>query len=166
MKKCLICIPMILFVCGLFSGCTNRAQVERRYEIKAQSLAQFIVSQAQACVSQSKAYQAVWEYARVTEMDFDAAAAQMLGPQTKQNKATMVEHKGMIENMLEELKEPPSKFEETYKRLGELYEIYVQLHDLAMDPLDDMEKHMNSVSKLSDQIVAKAREVDAALVAN
>jgi len=76
----------------------------------------------------------------------------------------MVEHKAMIEDRVEELKQPPSKFEETYKRLGELYEIYVQLHDLAMDPLDDMDKHMKSVSELSDQVVVKARELDAALV--
>ena len=97
-------------------------------------------------------------------MDFETAAAQLLGPETRQNKATMVEHKAMIENLLEELKEPPSRFEETYKRLGELYEIYVQLHDLAMDPLNDMDKHMKSVNKLSDLIVEKERELDATFV--
>jgi len=40
------------------------------------------------------------------------------------------------------------------------------LHDLAMEPLDDMDKHMKSVNKLSDQIVEKARELDAALLVN
>jgi hypothetical protein len=162
-KKSRVLVGLILFVFGLFAGCNNRAQEERRYEIKARSLRVLIVGQAYACVSQSKAYQAVWEYAKVTEMDFDSAAAQMLGPQTRQNKATMVEQKAMIENLLEELKEPSSRFEETYKRLGDLYEFYVQLHDLAMDPLDDMDKHMKSVNKLSDQIAEKARELDAAL---
>jgi hypothetical protein len=99
-------------------------------------------------------------------MDFKTASAQMLGPETRENKAMMVEHKAMIENLLEELKEPPSRFEVTYERLGELYEIYVQLHDLAMDPLDDMDKHMRSVNKLADQIVEKAQELDAAFVVN
>lgn len=164
MKKCLTMALIFLFVICLFVGCTNRAQKERQYEIKAHSLGELIVNQAYACVSQSRAYQAVWEYAKVSEMDFKSAAAQMLGPETKQNKAMMVEHKAMIEDLLEELKEPPSKFEETYKRLGELYEIYVPLHDLAMDPLDDVDKHMKSVNELSDQIVEKARELDAALV--
>jgi hypothetical protein len=42
----------------------------------------------------------------------------------------------------------------------------MQLHDLAMDPLNDMVKHMNSVNKLSDQIVEKARELDATFVLN
>jgi hypothetical protein len=164
MKKCLTMALIFLFVICLFVGCTNRAQKERQYEIKAHGLGELIVNQAYACVSQSRAYQAIWEYAKVSEMDFKSAAAQMLGPETKQNKAMMVEHKAMIEDLLEELKEPPSKFEETYKRLGELYEIYVPLHDLAMDPLDDVDKHMKSVNELSDQIVEKARELDAALV--
>lgn len=164
MKKCQVFGVLIFFAFGLFSGCSNRAQEERKYEIKAQGLGELITQQAYACVSQSKAYQAVWEYAKVSEMDFETAAAQLLGPETRQNKATMVEHKAMIENLLEELKEIPSRFEETYKRLGELYEIYVQLHDLAMDPLNDMDKHMKSVNKLSDQIVEKARELDATFV--
>jgi hypothetical protein len=164
MKKYLITAPIIFLVLCLFVGCTNRAQKERQYAIKAQSAGELIVNQAYACVSQSKAYQAVWEYAKVSDMDFKTAAAQMLGPETRQNKATMVEHKAMIEDLLEELKEPQSKFEETYKRLGELYEIYVQLHDRALDPLDDMDKHMKSVNELSDQIIEKTRELDAALV--
>lgn len=164
MKKSLITAPIIFLELCLFFGCTNRAQKERQYAIKAQSTGELMVNQAYACVSQSKAYQAVWEYAKVSDMDFKTAAAQMLGPETRQNKATMVEHKALIEDLLEELKDPSSKFEEIYNRLGELYEIYVQLHDLAMVPLDDMDKHMKSVSELSDRIVEKARELDAALV--
>lgn len=164
MKKCQILVGLIFLAFGLFSGCSNRTQEVQKYKIKAQGLGELIVQQAYACVSQSKAYQAVWEYAKVSEMDFETAVAQMLGPETKQNKATMVEHKAMIENLLEELKDPSSRFEETYKRLDELYEIYVPLHDLAMDPLDDMDKHMKSVNELSDQIVEKARELDAVLV--
>jgi hypothetical protein len=165
MKKGRIITPLFFLLFGLFFGCSNRAQEEKRYEIKAQSLGELMINQAHACVSQSKVYQAVWEYARVSEIDFKTAAAQMLGPETRQNKATMVEHKAMVENLLDQLKEPPARFEETYKRLGELYEIYVRLHDLGMDPLDDMEQHMKSVNELSGQIVKKARELDAALAA-
>ena len=166
MKKCFVIAPILFFMFSVFFGCGNRAQKERQYEIKAQSLGVLMAQQANACVSQSKAYQAVWEYAKVSEIDFKTAVDQMLGPEAKQNKATMVEHKAMIENLLEELKEPPSKFEETYKRLWELYEIYVPLHDLAMTPLDDMDEHMKSVSKLAEQIAAKVRELDAALIVN
>ena len=164
MKKCQILVVLIFFAIGFFSGCTNRAQKERGYEIKAQGLGELITQQAYACVSQSKAYRAVWEYAKVSEMDFETAAAQMLGSETRQNEAMMVEHKAMIENRLEELKEPPSRFEETYKRLGELHDIYVQLHDLAMDPSEDMRQHMESVNKLFDQILERKRELDATFV--
>ena len=164
MKKCLILAALIFPVFGLFSGCSNRAQEEQRYEIKAQGLGKLIAQQASACVSQSKAYQAVWEYAKVSEMDFETAAAQMLGSETRQNKAMMVEHKSMIEDLLEELEDPPSQFEGTYEKLVELHEIYVKLHDLAMDPSDDMDDHMKSVNKLSAQILEKTRELDATFV--
>jgi uncharacterized protein YdiU (UPF0061 family) len=164
MKKICVCLAFVYLAMGLFEGCSNRAQERQRYKIKAQSLGKLIAGQAQACVSQSRAYQAVWEYAKVSEMDFETAAAEMLGPETKQDKTMMIEHKTMIENLLEELKDPPSEFEETYRMLGELYEIYVPLHDLAMDPLDDMEKHMKSVNELYDRIVAKTRDLDATWV--
>jgi hypothetical protein len=153
MKKCQIAVVLVFFCFGFFSGCTNRAQKERGYEIKAQGVGELITQQAYACVSQSKAYQAVWEYAKVSEMDFETAAAQMLGPETRQNKAMMIEHKAMIENRLEELKEPPSRFEETYKRMGELYDIYVH-----------MRQHMDSVNKLFDQILESKRELDGTFV--
>jgi hypothetical protein len=70
----------------------------------------------------------------------------------------------MIEGLLEELKNPPSRFESTYELLEELYEIYVKLHDLAMDPSDNMDNHMKSVNKLADQILEKTRELDAIFV--
>ena len=164
MKKYLILSAFYFLIFSLFSGCSNRAQEEQKYEIKAQGLGKLIAQQASACVSQSKAYQAVWEYAKVSDMDFETAAAQMLGPETKQNKAMMVEHKLMIEDLLEELKDPPSRFEDTYKKLAELHEIYVKLHDLAMDPSDDMDEHMKSVNKLSGQILEKSRELDATFI--
>jgi transposase len=164
MKKCLVSFAILTFSFGLFSGCSDRTQELQRYEVKAQGLGELMTQQAYACVSQSKAYQAVWEYAKVSEIDFETAAAQMLGAETKQNKAMMIEHKSMIEKLLEELKNPPSQFEVTYKKLSELYEIYVQLHDLAMDPLDDMEKHMDSVNELSDKIAEIKRELDATFV--
>ena len=162
MKRASVSCVFIVLSLGLFSGCGSRTQELQEYRIKAQSLGELISGQASACVSQSKAYQAVWEYAKVSEMDFETAAAQILGPETEQNKDTMVEHKAMIEDLLEELREPPSSYEETYKKLEELYGIYVQLHDLAMDPLDDMEKHMKSVNELADRMAAKTRELDAA----
>ena len=164
MRKRKILIGSMGICLVIFSGCGNRAQVEKSYEITASKVGQLMISQAEACISQSRAYQAVWEYAKVSDMDFKSAAKEMLGPQTSQNKATMVENKSMIESLLEDLKEPPAKFEETHKKLEELYEIYVKLHDLAMDPLDDMDKHMKSVGELSDQIAEKARELNAALI--
>lgn len=164
MKKTFVCIPVLMLVFGLFSGCGNRAREEREYAIKAQSLGELMAQQASACVSQSKAYMAVWEYARVSEVDFETAAKEMLGAETRENKAMMVEHKSMIENLLEELSDPSSGFESTYDRLSELYDIYVKLHDLGMEPSDDMQRHMETVDMLMDQVLEKKRELDATIV--
>jgi hypothetical protein len=164
MKKSLISALIFLPVIVYFSGCGSQQREERAYGIKAQGLGELIVGQASACVSQSRAYLAVWEYAKVSEMEFEEAAAEMLGAETKQNKAMMVENKAMIETLLEELKDPPKKYEESYKKLMELYEIYVQLHNLALDPSGDMEEHNEKVNSLADRIAEKKRELDATLI--
>lgn len=164
MRKHRLFAPLLFLLIFSFIGCADRAQEKRQYTLKAHKTGELMVNQASACISQSRAYQAVWEYARVSDVDFKTAAAQMLGPQTSQNKTTMVENKAMIESLLDELKDPPAAFEETYKRLKEIYEIYTQLHDLAMTPLDDMNDHMESVNDLSGQILEKSRELVAALV--
>jgi len=116
----LICLLVILFL----SDCSNRAREEEAYGIKAQGLGELIAKQASACVSQSRAYMAVWEYAKVSEIDFEMAAAEMLGEETRQNKAMMVENKAMIDNLLEELRNPPVKFEESHNKLVELDAIF------------------------------------------
>ncbi len=164
MKKSLISALVFLPVFVYFAGCGNQGREERAYEIKAQGLGELIAKQASACVSQSRAYMAVWEYAKVSEMEFEEAAAEMLGAETKKNQAMMVENKSMIEKFLEELKEPPKKYEESYKKLTELYEIYVQLHTLALDPSDDMNEHNEKVNNLADRIAEKKRELDATLI--
>jgi hypothetical protein len=164
MKKSLISALVFLPVIVYFAGCTDQGGQERAYEIKAQGLGELIAKQASACVSQSRAYMAAWEYAKVSEMEFEEAAAEMLGAETKKNQAMMVENKSMIEKLLEELKEPPKRYEESYKKLTELYEIYVQLHALALDPSGDMKEHNEKVNSLADRIVEKKRELDAALI--
>jgi len=73
----------------------------------------------------------------------------------------MVENKAMIDNLLEELRTPPMKFEESYNKLVELHEIYMQLHTLALKPSDDMEKHNKEVNRLAGQIMEKKKELDA-----
>lgn len=164
MKKCLISAFIFLTVIVYFTGCGGQGREESAYGIKAQGLGELIAKQASACVSQSKAYLAVWEYAKVSEIEFEEAVAEMLGAETKQNKAMMVQNKSMIEKLLEELKEPPKKYEESYKKLIELHEIYVQLHTLALDPSDDMDEHNEKVNGLADRIAEKKRELDATLI--
>jgi hypothetical protein len=163
MKKTLIAV-MVLIGAFIFSvSCSNRAQEEEEYKIKAEGIGEAIVSQAKGCVSQSKAYRTAWEYAKVTEMDFDAAVKEILSGDMEANKQMMLENKARIDKMLEGLEGPPEKYEEAHKKLKELYEVYIKLHKLALKPMKDIEKHEASVNGLVSQILKKKMDLDAVL---
>jgi hypothetical protein len=150
-------IPVFVFL----ARCASRVGKEKKYEIKAQGLGEILTKQASACVSQSKAYAAVWEYAKVTGIDFKTAAAEMLTDETRYNLSMMKENKTKIENLLSELENPPPQYAKSFKILEEIYDIYQKLHTLALNPMDDMEKHNASVNKLSLALMEKKKELDA-----
>ncbi|MBD3414775.1 MAG: hypothetical protein GF421_10135 [Candidatus Aminicenantes bacterium] len=160
MKKILTFITFVSLAAFFLISCSSRAREEETYEIKAIGVGNVIFHQAQACINQSKAYRTAWEYAKVTGMDFKSAADEILGQDMKDNKQMMLENKAQIEGMLQELKKPPDKYSEAHKKLKELYEIYLKLHNLAIEPLNDMEKHDASVNDLAAQTMKKKEELD------
>ena len=161
MKKSLFLSVSFFLTIGITVACGKNAREERGYQIKAQGLAEVIAKQASACVSQSKAYLAAWEYAKVTETDFETALSQILGDEAKQSRARMIENKAMIDSLLEELKDPPDRFMETYKILVDLHELYGQLHNLSLKPSNDMEIHNKKVDKLTSKIETKIEDLNA-----
>jgi len=161
MKKILTSIMVLMGASVFLINCSNKAQEEEEYKIKAKGMGDVIVSQAQGCISQSKAYRTAWEYAKATEMDFDSAVKEILSGDMEANKQMMVENKARIDKMLEDA---PEKYEEAHKNLKELYDTYVKLHKLALKPLKDMEKHEAAVNDLASQILKKKKELDAVLL--
>jgi len=164
MKKILTSIMVLMGASVFLINCSNKAQEEEEYKIKAKGMGDVIVSQAQGCISQSKAYRTAWEYAKATEMDFDSAVKEILSGDMEANKQMMVENKARIDKMLEGLEDAPEKYEEAHKNLKELYDTYVKLHKLALKPLKDMEKHEAAVNDLASQILKKKKELDAVLL--
>jgi hypothetical protein len=164
MKKTVIVIIILIGAFVLTISCSNKAQEEEEYRIKAKGMADVIVTQAQGCISQSKAYHTAWEYAKVTEMDFDSAVKEILSGDMEANKQMMRENKARIDKMLEGLEDIPEKYEEAHNKLKELYETYIKLHKLALKPLKDMEKYEAAVNDLVSQILKKKKELDAALL--
>lgn len=160
MNKTLTPGTVITLVIFLLFNCGTKAAEEEKYEIKAMGIGNVIFHQAQACINQSRAYRTAWEYAKVTGMDFDSAAKEILSEDMYSNKQMMLDNKAQIEGMLEELEKPPDKYAEAHKKLKDLYEIYIKLHNLAIEPLSDLEKHDASVNDLAAQIIKKKEELD------
>jgi len=163
MKKNLAVILVLLGVAVFTINCSNKAQEEEEYQIKAKGIGDVIASQAQGCISQSKAYRTAWEYAKVTEMDFDSAVKEILSGDMEASKQMMIENKARIDKKLEELEGPPEKYEEAHKKLMELYETYIELHKLALKPMKDIEEHEAAVNDLASQILKKKKELDSVL---
>lgn len=148
------CIFLIMTACG------SSERREKEFEIRAKKVGEVILRQTSACLAQSKAYVAVWEYARVTGTDFKTAAGQVLQGDPEAVKIQFNEMKIKIENLLDGFKNPPEKYLKTYEKLQELYDIYTGIHSLALNPSDTQENHESSQADLYDKFMDTAEELE------
>ena len=122
-----------------------------------------IVNQASACINQARVYITVYEYAKVSGMDYEAAAAEMLGKETEQNKRMMMENRRAIGSLLNGLGELPPELAGTQARLLELHKKYLQIHSLAINPSGSMEGFNESINDLQNQLLKAKRDLDTEL---
>ena len=96
--KHILAVFVIVFL-FILTGC--RGQKKKEIEIEkhremVRAAGNVIVNQASACINQARVYITVYEYAKVSGMDYEAAAAEMLGKETEQNKRMMMENKRAV----------------------------------------------------------------------
>ena len=127
--------------------------------MKVGDLSDVILTQSSACLNQSKAYTAVWEYAKVTGEDFDSAARHILGLARAEAKERFIQNKMKIDDFLQKVEGPPEKYKSSYEKLLEIYGLYVKLHDLALKPTAPQEEYEASVYKLYDKLLKEAGEL-------
>lgn len=151
----------VLLLCVFFLdiSCQNRGKEEAMYALRLEEVGDVILVQSSACLDQSKAYTAVWEYARVTGEDFDSAAQHILGPARAKAKGQFIQNKKKIEDLLQNVENPPEKYKPAHEKLFEMYNIYVKLHDLALKPTAPQEEYEASVYKLYDELLKEAGEL-------
>jgi hypothetical protein len=154
----LICMGLVLAACG--SGGQNI----QAYKIKIERAGEIVVGQAQGCLSQIRAYWAVAEYARVSNMDFATAAREMGGGQTAENLQMMREAKIQIDQLLEGMSEPPEPFEEAFARLEDLYTAYMRIHDFALKPPADMQDLNEQITEMQSGLFQKKTDFDDSLL--
>jgi hypothetical protein len=163
--RCPIKIYYIFLVCVLFLliCCQNKGKEEDIYSLRVGEVGDVILVQSSACLNQSKAYAAVWEYASVTGEDFDSASRHILGLARAEAKGQFMENKMKIDDFLQKVKDPPEKYNSAYEKLMEMYGLYVKLHDLALKPAAPQAEYEASVYKLYDTLLKEAGELNTLL---
>ncbi|MGB3862213.1 MAG: hypothetical protein WA915_09005 [Candidatus Aminicenantaceae bacterium] len=154
---------LLLSVLFLNISCQNKGKEEDLYALKVEDLGDFILVQSAACLNQSKAYTAVWEYAKVTGEDFDSAARHILGPARAEAKERFIQNKMKIDDFLQKVEGPPEKYKSSYEKLLEIYGLYAKLHDLALKPSAPQEEYEASFYKLYDKLLKEAGEFNTLL---
>jgi hypothetical protein len=161
MEKRHLVIISILLLCFLFLNlsCQNKGKEEAMYALRVGEIGDVILVQSSACLNQSKAYTAVWEYAKVTGEDFDSAARQILEPTRTEAKGQFALIKMNIDDLLQKIENPPEKYKTPHEKLLEMYGLYVKLNDLALKPTAPQEEYEASVYKLYDKLLKEAGEL-------
>jgi len=120
--------------------------------MRAKLVGDLILGQTSAYISQSKAYIAVWEYAKVTGEDFKTSVRHVLGAQTEHNKIEFLAMKQNIAERLDKLEDPPEEYTAAYAKLLALHDLYLKLHALALKPVPPQDKYDKSINELVQKI--------------
>jgi hypothetical protein len=150
---------LLLRILFLNIGCQNKGKEEDLYALKVEDLGDIILVQSSACLNQSKAYTAVWEYVKVTGEEFDSAARHILGPARAEAKERFIQNKMKIDDFLQKVESPPEKYKSSHEKLLGMYGLYVKLHDLALKPTASQEEYEASIYKLYDKLLKEAGEL-------
>lgn len=155
----------VLIFCVFFLdiGCQNKDKKEAIYALRLGELRDVILVQSEACLNQSKAYSAVWEYAKVTGEDFERAARHILGPARAEAQSQFRMNKMNIDDFMQRIENPPEKYRSSHEKLLEIYALYVKLHDLALKPAAPQEEYEASVYKLYDELLKEASKLNTLL---
>jgi hypothetical protein len=158
-------IIYVLLLCLFFLAisCQSKGKKEEIYAHRVGDLSDVILTQSSACLSQSKAYTAVWEYTKVTGEDFDSAATHILGPQRAEAMDRFAQNRRIILDFLEKIKDPPESLRTSYEKLLEMVDTYTNLSDLTQKPTGSQEEYETSVYKLYDTLLKKAGELNTLL---
>ena len=151
----------------LHLGCGQSGDKAVLYLEKTKGLANIIMKQSSSFVSMNLMYNTVWEYAKVTEMDFDAAYDEMMGTRPDSLKLDMDVNKVQIAKMMVLAEKPPKDMDRVHERLTELYQMYLDFHRFMMkEPSGAQEKYneefeiyvndMNAITSELNQYIAEA----------
>jgi DNA repair ATPase RecN len=121
-----ICGSILIITVIILAGCGGGGtKTKLLYIEKARGLGDIIMKQAEASLNICRMYDTVWEYAKVSDMDFGTAYREM-GGRADGVRLDMEANKARMTVMLSTLESPPKGFEKLHERLMELWDMYKQ----------------------------------------
>ena len=111
----------------LFVNCGQSKRQSLLFLEKAKGLSGIFITQASADMNLCKMYNTVWEYAKVTDLDFQSAYKEMM-LDTSEIEMQMETNKQMMDRMMNMVKSPPKNMTGIHNKLIELRELYLEFN--------------------------------------
>lgn len=125
-KQVIIILGAIVFLMA-DAGCGGGKKERFLYLEKTRGLGEIILRQAEANINIARMYDTVWEYAKVTDLDFDSAYSEMM-LDTSEILRGMQENREMMGGLIHKLGEPPKGCENVDETLQILFKRYLKFY--------------------------------------
>ena len=158
---------IILGVMTVLLVCCGQSKRQSLFFLeKAKGLGEIIIKQASADMNLSKMYNTVWEYAKVTDLDFQSAYREMM-LDTSEIEMQMETNMQMMDRIMNMVKSPPKNMTGIHDKLIELRESYLEFNKFIFQlPQVSQEKfnaeadayvaNINSLKGELDRLIAEA----------
>ena len=156
----------VVFLLGLgMSGCGGGKQKTFLYMEKVRGLGDVIMTQVEADFNVCRMYDTVWEYANVSEMDFEAARREVLGGRDEVMFLEMDTNQDMLIRMIKLTKNPPKECLDIQSKLDNLYASYKQFNTFVRKPPSlSQAEYKEKVQVFMDELEGLKEELDQAIV--
>ena len=158
---------IILGVMTVLLVCCGQSKRQSLFFLeKAKSLGGIIIKQASGDMNLCKMYNTVWEYAKVTDLDFQSAYREMM-LDTSEIEMQMETNMQMMDRIMNMVKSPPKNMTGIHDKLIELRESYLEFNKFIFQlPQVSQEKfnaeadaylaNINSLKDELDRLIAQA----------
>ena len=158
---------IILGVMTVLLVCCGQSKRQSLFFLeKAKDLGEIIIKQASGDMNLCKMYNTVWEYAKVTDLDFQSAYREMM-LDTSEIEMQMETNMQMMDRIMNMVKSPPKNMAGIHDKLIELRESYLEFNKFIYQlPQVSQEKfnaeadayvaNINSLKGELDRLIAEA----------
>ena len=128
---------------SLLICCGQSKQQSQFFLERAKRLGNIIITQASADMNLCNMYNTVWEYAKVTNLDFQSAYREMM-LDTSEIEIQMETNNQMMDRMMNMIKSPPKNMTGIYDKLIELRESYLEFNKFVFQLPQVSQKKFNA----------------------